>query len=262
MMAEVELTEQESVLVTLAWASTSLTSENKHSHHIIMSLLGLPAELRNAIYQYLEELQPGRHETVAPNVKLTPRICRASRWLRQETLPLYGDEDCYPEGDRISLWLETLGDAIKHVRSFQISRHWNISQPTRYQGHVGFYLRMELIGHVWQMRGGTYPVVKDRSGMRMESVELLQYAVRENVLGFLNGRERQQLHQLDIRYIASAMDLVALHPISTFDLQQSEAGRQGRRRIWSNMEEALMALRSHEATDIEAVARPQFFTPY
>jgi len=236
-----------------------------------MSLSALPAELRNEIYQYLEELQPGRHETVAPNVKLTPRICRASRWLRQETLPLYvgncnftiqADEDVYPEGDRVSLWLDTLGNAIKHIRSFQISRHWNISQPTRHQGHMGFYLRLELSGPMWQMRGGTYPVVKDRSGMRMESVELLQFAVRENVLRFVIDREKQQLTVPDVRYIAAAMEVVASHPISTYDLQQSEAARQSRRRIWSNMEKALFALQSHETTGTETVAAPQFFTPY
>ena len=224
-----------------------------------ISLLTLPTELRLQIYQYLPQLLPGRHDSVGPHLAPTPPICRVNRLLKSETLPLYAanthfaiqaDEDAYPEGDRVSLWLLALGDCVKHVQSFQLSRHWKFALPTRGQGHVGFYLRLQFEGGEWGCRAGTYPIAKDSRGLRAESVELLQSVLREKVVKVLMLRETKQLCTADVKLVATAMDIVATHPVSPFDTEQSEPGRQRRRKAWSEMERKLLALSgaSHTAS--------------
>jgi len=231
----------------------------------------LPAELRLHVYQYLPELQTGRQETVAPLVALTPGICRASKWLREETLPLYAgnasfhiqaDQDAYPKGDRVNIWLGALGDAIKHVRNFNLSRHWTINGPTRWQGHVGFYFRMERVSDQWRASAGTYPVAHDLRGMRAESVELLQHVIREVVIQPIHSRDKPQLQHSDVQFIAAAMDVIATRPISAFDTEQSEAGRQRRRKAWMEMERGLYALSPKSEAPGALVTKGTFFTPY
>ncbi|TKA51334.1 hypothetical protein B0A55_12474 [Friedmanniomyces simplex] len=215
-----------------------------------MPLDALPVELRLHIYQYLPELRPGRHETVAPHIPLTPGICRASKWLRRETLPLYAgnahfslqtDEDAYPKGNRVSIWLDALGSdkASKHVRSFQLSRHWSIKEPTRWQGHVGFYFRLERVVDRWQTSAGTYPIANDTRGLRAESVRLLLRVVRETVISDVEARERRRLRRSDVECIAAAMDVVASRPFSPYDTEQSEEGRRRRRKAMADLEGAL-----------------------
>ncbi|EMC97192.1 hypothetical protein BAUCODRAFT_23554 [Baudoinia panamericana UAMH 10762] len=223
-----------------------------NAHRTSMSLLSLPAELRLQIYQNLPHLRPGRSETVAPRIAITPAISRVNCKLRQESLPIYAenahffiqaDEESLPASDRVAAWLFALGSAIKHVRSFQLSRHWIGSHPTRWQGHVGFYVRLERLDDAWQVKAGTYPIAGDIRAMRAESVELLQYVVRQNVVLPLNMRDKPELQAQDVQFVAAAIAVVATHPISAVDTEQSVAGGQRRRKAWSQLEGALLALK-------------------
>lgn len=187
-----------------------------------MSLLGLPTELRLRIYEFLPELQPERYETITAYSKLTPSICRACHILRRETLPVFSNNSLFAMqiddaghiwNNRISRWLDALGsEAIGRIRSLQISRHWSLPRPMRWQGHVGFYLRVERrkpkktssnasvasnstgsfrpewnarfvlpqAEGQWQVTTGTYPIARDMRGMRLESIELLAEVIKHH----------------------------------------------------------------------------------
>jgi hypothetical protein len=101
----------------------------KDSHHKRASLLGLPLEIRNKIYEFIV---PGPNGTIEPQERdncifnagpiclqdfvLLPPICQASSQLRRETLPLWlGGNRFYiyhsrydPSGGR---WI----DAVEHL---------------------------------------------------------------------------------------------------------------------------------------------------
>jgi hypothetical protein len=64
--------------------------------------------------------------------------------------------------------------------------------------------------------------------MRFESVELLQYIIKQNVLQASRAREQIGLLPAQIEAVVSAMGIVASLPISTFDTEQSEDGRRRR----------------------------------
>jgi hypothetical protein len=69
------------------------------------------------------------------------------------------------------------------------------------------------------------------------------------------------LSKVDVLFVLETMDIVASHPISSFDTEQSEAGRRRRRDIWSDMETKLSAL----AKDVEEegdATKSAFYTPY
>ncbi|KAK3717861.1 hypothetical protein LTR37_005633, partial [Vermiconidia calcicola] len=209
-----------------------------------MGLLDLPPEIRLQIYDHLPDFSPGSNETVGQNVRLTPALCRTgSRVLREEALPLYAKTSSFiiqtdDNFNRVGAWLQALaaGEALSKVQSLQLSRHWKIKQPSRWQGHVGFYVRVHLHDKTWQCTAGTYPFANDIRGMRLESVELLCSIVRQR-LGQLGGLSRS-----DVEFIVEAMDIVASHPVSTFDSEQSEDGRRRRRDMYTTMERHLMAL--------------------
>ncbi len=217
------------------------------------------------IFSYLKELSYGRHETIGPNIRLTPAICRASRVIRAETLPLYAktsafiiqtDDSLHSSNNRVNAWLNALGtEGIPQVESLQLSRHWNLTQPSRWQGHVGFYIRLQSINKVWQCTSGTYPIANDMRGMRLESVDLLRHIVTQRLRPADAYVRAKTLSRLDVEFIVQAMELVALHPISTFDTEQSEGGRQRRREIWTTMEKKLFALR------VGSVEQPRGFEP-
>ena len=216
-----------------------------------MGLLDLPTELRMQIIEHLEDFWPGGHETIGPNVRLTPTICRVSRVLREEALPLYAktscfiiqtDDDLHVSNDRVQLWLQALGEeALAQVQSLQLSRHWKLKQPSRWQGHVGFYVRLQLVDKVWQCTAGTYPIANDMRGMRLESVDLLRHTVTKR-LSRISALGGKGICRADVEFIVEAMNVVSSHPISTFDTEQSEAGRRRRREVWANMEQKLVAL--------------------
>ncbi|KAK3686320.1 hypothetical protein LTR37_019958, partial [Vermiconidia calcicola] len=227
-----------------------------------MGLLDLPPEIRLQIYDYLPDFSPGRNETVGPNVRLTPALCRAgSRVLREEALPLYAKTSSFiiqtdDNFNRVDAWLQALaaGDALSKVQSLQLSRHWKIKQPSRWQGHVGFYVRVHLHDKTWQCTAGTYPFANDTRGMRLESVELLCSIVRQR-LGQLGGLSRS-----DVEFIVEAMDIVASHPVSTFDSEQSEDGRRRRRDMYTTMERHLMALCS-QSSNGRALGKESLHSP-
>ncbi|KAK0366714.1 hypothetical protein LTR91_013414 [Friedmanniomyces endolithicus] len=221
-----------------------------------MPLDTLPVELRLHIYEYLPELRVNRHKSVAPHTPLTPGICRASTWLRRETLPIYArnahfgiqaDNNAYPKGNRVPIWLSTLNDSIKHVQSFQLSRHWVTNgPPTRGQGHVGFYIFFERRSEDrWKLSGGTYPLIHDARARRGETVLCLLRVLHQTVLveGLELRGEKAQLRREDVEGIAAAMDLVATRPFTAdFLADQSEEGRESRRKALEGLEGALYAL--------------------
>ncbi|KAK0940587.1 hypothetical protein LTR29_007909 [Friedmanniomyces endolithicus] len=192
-----------------------------------MPLDTLPVELRLHIYECLPELRVNRHETVAPHTPLTPGICRASTWLRRETLPIYArnahfgiqaDNNAYPKGNRVQIWLNTLNDSVKHVQSFQLSRYWVTSgPPTRGQGHVGFYIFFER-----------------RSEDRWKTVLVEGLELRG---------EKPQLRREDVERVAAAMDLIASRPFtSNAFADQSEEGRDAWSKALEDLESDLYAL--------------------
>ena len=157
-------------------------TRNETTQIIEMGILQLPPELRLQIFAYL--FRYGRQETVGPNVQLTPALCRANRIFRRESLPLYAktsafiiqtDDSLHTVNDRVNMWLDALGDeALSYVENLQLSRHWHLQVPTRFQGNIGFYVKLQLVDEAWKCVAGTYPIANDKRGMRSESVELLR----------------------------------------------------------------------------------------
>ena len=230
--------------------STSPILDHSHS---AMGLLELPTELRIQILEDLPDFSYGRHETIGPNVRLTPAICRVCRVLRYEALPLYAktssfimqaDGDTGVCNDRVQAWLQAMGaDALREVQSLQLSRHWKLCQPSRWQGHVGFYVRLQLHDKTWSCNVGTYPIANDDRGMRRESIELLRGVIKHRLrLSCLSGEEG--LSRCDVEFIMEAMDIVASHPISTTDTERDEDGRRRRReyKTWLMMKRDLLGL--------------------
>lgn len=255
-----------------------------------MTLLGLPTELRLRIYDYLPDLQQDRYETVTAYSKLTPSICRTCRLLRRETLPVFAGNSLFAiqiddAGDswnkRLSTWLNALGpEAISRLRSVQISRHWSLPRPLRWQGHVGFYIRIEQrkpkkisskssVGSTssfrpewnsrfvrpigegsWNVTTGTYPIARDMRGMRLESVELLAEVIRHHLHvptplaneHSVSKDTKTGLRRDDIEFLFQALNIVASHPISTYDTEQVQNGRKSQHETWSSLEQQLRAL--------------------
>lgn len=220
-----------------------------------MSLLDLPAELRLRIYDYLPELCSSR--PTVNSVHTTPAICRTSRQLHYETVPIYArnsrfliqtDASTSYGVDRTTLWLRALGPCgIEHVRDLQLNCHWQIDKPNRWAGHVGFYVRLEKADHVWRCTTGTYPVSKDIRGMRQKSVELLRKTVLQNVLNLVAAREKQGLVASDVELILEAMQVVGSHslPASDMQLEHRDILSARSRSIWQDMDRRLLALTRH-----------------
>lgn len=238
-----------------------------------MGLLEIPTELRLHIFSYLPDLQYGRHEAIGPNVRLTPSVCRVNRLFRSETLPLYArtsafiihvDDNLEPSaaGTRVQVWLQALGaEGLSEVQSLQLSRHWQVGRPSRWHGHVGFYVRLHVQDSKWKVTAGTYPIANDVRGMRLESVDFLQQVVRQR-LAQIEGRERKGLDTGDVTFVLETMQIVASHPISSFDTEQSEDGKRRRREIWSDMERKLSAMANGSEDVCRSPVREKFYTPY
>lgn len=230
-----------------------------------MGILQLPTELRIQILEYLPDFAYGRNETIGPNVRLTPAICRVSQTLREEALPLYvktsaffiqTDEDL--SNDRVAVWLQALGkEALTQVQELQLSRHWKIKQPVRWQGHVGFYVRLKLYDRVWQCNVGTYPIANDTRGVRQESVVLLHDIIMRR-MRLLSASDEKGLSRLDVEFIAEAMNVVAFQAVSPFEVRQGETGRKRRGEILAHMKQELLALPTNGIEDGPA----PFHMPY
>ena len=230
-----------------------------------MGLLELPAELRISIYEFLPDLAYGRTETIGPSVRLTPAICRVCRMLREEALPIYAKTSSFvihvepSPKNRAQIWLQALGDrALNEVQDLHLSRDWNLGKPSRGQGHVGFYLRLQQISQTWRCTTGTYPTAHDIRGMRLESVELLHETVMQRLRHPSASGGEIGLSRLDIQFLVEAMGVVATHPISSFDTEQTENGRKRRHAIWARMKGGLLALGQPDS----GASPSLFFTPY
>ncbi|KAK4501860.1 hypothetical protein PRZ48_007669 [Zasmidium cellare] len=215
-----------------------------------------------------------------------------------------------PTSLRLQTWLSALGpNSIPKIRSLTISRHWTIPQPLRWQRHVGFYVKIErrkprkftskssvnstssfrpewnerfvrpLTEGIWEVTAGTYPVARDIRGMRLESVELLAEVIRHRLhvptplAQQSSGNEHDLgLNEADVNFVVSAMDAVASHPISTYDIDQAESARRRRHETWMEMEQQLRALNvqgmsggvghDDEGIDVDVAESRRFFTPY
>jgi len=96
--------------------------------------------------------------------------------------------------------------------------------------------------------------------MRLESVDFLQQVVSKR-LRHVQARKKKGLNRADVLFVLETMDIVASHPISSFDTEQSEAGRRRRRDIWTDMEAQLTALAKGKEEENDAM-RSTFYTPY
>lgn len=218
-------------------------------------LLGLPAELRISIYRKLPELIYGHVETVGPRSRLTPAISRVNQLLRRETLPLYAKTARFAiqtdDDDRLQVWLQALGEhGLANVESLQLSKHWRLTQPTRWEGHIGFYVQLSLLEKVWTCVVGTYPIVKDQRRRRMESADLLRAVIMRELLPRSIRPDRKALSASNIDFIVEAMQIVARHPIPAIDHGQDSIGaEQPSGKVWHSMCCRLKAL---EASDVGA----------
>lgn len=96
--------------------------------------------------------------------------------------------------------------------------------------------------------------------MRLESVDFLQQVVLRR-LKQVQEREKSGLKGEDVLFVLETMDIVASHPISSFDTEQSEAGRRRRRDIWNDMETKLSAM-ARDTQEAALTPSPLFHTPY
>lgn len=241
-----------------------------------IGLLTLPAELRLRSYDYLPDLSSDNMLYIAAGNTLTPHICRTNKLIRQETLPLFAQNrafwinlaakrNCTSWFDNATtVWTNGLGDlGLAKLSKLTLSRHWELSKPTRNQAHVGFYLKLERQGVCnanekqpmpkWQTTVGTYPVANDMRGMRRESAELLKKIVVDRLgCGRRDGEDAtnspETLHgprgftRSDLEFLLRAIDIIARHPFSTQDLDQDDQSKQRRRSVFQQMEEELMLL--------------------
>ncbi|KXT01434.1 hypothetical protein AC578_9543 [Pseudocercospora eumusae] len=230
-----------------------------------MSLITIPPELRLRIYEYLPDLQPNNLKNFTGHAALTPSTSRTCHLLRHETIPIYASNSqfifniddaatLWSRGTRIWAQLLFNNDSLSRVRSIYLSQHWQIPQPMRWQGHVGFYLLLERrktsepeessfpkawssrfvlaqTSGLWTVTTGTYPVSKDVRGMRLESVELLASTIRRH----FSDSDSEGLVPDDIDFSLQAMNIVATHPVLDLGLQR-------RQDIWLSMEDKLHKL--------------------
>ncbi|KAI5365483.1 hypothetical protein Slin14017_G053730 [Septoria linicola] len=256
-----------------------------------MSLLTIPVELRLRIYDYLPDLQVNNVlQALTPYSKLTPPVCRVNNVLRHETLSVFAansnfmafmDDEALLWSKRLSCWMTGLGsEALSRVRTLQLGRHWKIPTPMRFQGNVGFYVKVERPKRIsmrsaakaisisssmesfpaawsdrfvsgvqddgdWVVTAGTYPYSKDLRGMRLESVELLAIHIRTYLIAS-RGQAADDgeigLKRDDVEFIIQAMDIIASHPISTYQLTTTGSSTEQQQQTWSAMSRKLSAL--------------------
>lgn len=233
-----------------------------------MGLLDLPTELRMQIFEYLPELSYGREETIGPNVRLTPPICRVCHLLKYETLPLYAKTTSFiiqtDTQTRLQVWLAVLGDTgLSNVENLQLSKNWKLKIPVAWSGQIGFYLRLRMINGIWNVTAGTYPRANDMSGMRLESVDLLRHVIMRRLRPPTAWTEKKLLTRGDLEFVVDAMKIVASHPIPTFETDQSEWAGKTRRQFWDRMEGKLLALQNLMDGELgPATEMKTFHTPY
>ncbi|TKA31025.1 hypothetical protein B0A50_01993 [Salinomyces thailandicus] len=98
----------------------------------------------------------------------------------------------------------------------------------------------------WTCTTGTYPIARDMRGMRLESVELLQRVIQHGALRSINLPENKGLQFPDVAQIDSAMAVVACHPVSAFEIEQSYSSKVRRWETWSQMEQKLREIYTAE----------------
>ena len=167
-------------------------------------------------------------------------------------------------------------ELLPRIRSLQLSRHWSLPLPFQYQGHVGFYVRVEprkapsgLGDWGWQpntqptarlaawaqqnnillhQKGygitiGTYPMAKDYRKARLDSVQLLANAIRGRALAQSSDgtEEGTGLDCEQVCYMVRAMDVVATRPILALHGDAVEAYDEACK-MWSAMNEEFCSL--------------------
>lgn len=244
-----------------------------------MPFLALPAELRLAIFAFVPGLNSNstNHIRLSANATETPAISRTCKLLRRETLPLFAQDACLyidlPQSmayrpdcaHPLPLWTTSLDILpLSRLKLLRLRRDWESPVAS------GFFLSLAPSTHrlsdselvPWlHVDVDTYPVSHDRRGMRLESTALLRRAVQ----AFLRLRQERRsscpllLRAEDLAVVAQVMDIVAQHPISVYDLDQDDSGRQSRRRRFDEMEKAVVGFVGAMGVEMERTA---FFTAY
>lgn len=181
---------------------------------------------------------------------------------------------------RLTTWMNSLSPGpLSRVRSLQLSRHWNIPAPMRWQGHSGFYVRIErpklkkvqtftistssstdsfpsawsnrFVKPVreaqgnWTVTAGTYPVSKDLQGMRLESVELLAKVIRQYFAATWRGSDADEEEEIEVGLKREDV-LFLLQAMDIIAVYQNNplagSGPGQHRRAWLTMREKLNAL--------------------
>lgn len=175
----------------------------------------------------------------------------------------------------------------------------------RWQGHVGFYIQLErrkpkkmpsrssvasnstgtfqpewnarfvtpLMEGIWEVTTGTYPIARDMRGMRLESVKLLTEIVSHRLhvptpisANAPSTELNPGLLADDVEFLIRAREIVASHPILTYDHEPAESGRRRHHDTWTKMEQELLALNAQSVSrgtgEIDGVLPTQFSAPY
>jgi hypothetical protein len=232
-----------------------------------MGLLSLPAELRLRIYDFLPDLQgTGNTITIVSGRVLTPHISRTNKLLRQETLSLYARNARFaiyltassgPDrllSSAMTSWLNDLaGAGLARMSELFLSRNWEMSKPTRGQGHSGFYLKLDAgkdgpatSASSWKSTIGTWPIANNMKGMRLKSAEFLQQMVISRLEGIDHDEGNATIGlgfaPNDLKFVIGAMDIVARHPFSAYDGDLGGDSEQRKRSEFERMERELMLL--------------------
>lgn len=196
-----------------------------------MSLLTLPAEIRNHIYTYLPELKPTVPKTISHYKP--PPICRVSSLTRQDTFATYIGHCLfriylYPDSisrARLERWLATLGaEGIKNVRYIRFTQSW--------PGCGGFelaVLKNKDVGSCCWTETYDSPAQDVGHVARETSTKVLQHVVTTRLVPKMIDKPEEDagLTADDIAFFVQAMAIVAAHSFTThttlMDSHQCEA---------------------------------------
>lgn len=217
----------------------------------------------------MPDFQANRTEHITATSQLTPSICRVNTLLRRETMCIYAahanfiismDEGASFWPNRVASWLNALGpELLTRIRSIQLSRHWAIPSPLRYQGHVGFYIKVDLtktcppfselawensvdVAHHFRnlgepelhecVTGGTYPRARDSRHFRYHSLLQIKRIIAnhfaettfpEGVAAAADQGEVTRLQCSDVEFMIRLMDIVATHPLVPGEPRSTDA---------------------------------------
>lgn len=90
--------------------------------------------------------------------------------------------------------------------------------------------------------------------MRCETIALLRSIVLRRFNKESSASQPNALTKEHVEFVVAAMDIVASHPVSPFDVEQSDTGKVRRRETFGAMEGKLLALQAAADYNCNTVA--------